>query len=103
MPLCYFCEKNTRPYFGYFCDECAMLRRMLIVYEPTKATEILKRTLLRDQSQIDNKIESIVREHLPVIKENNSETDEEQAEQTDEEPKKELKLRNKKIIKTFIP
>ena len=99
MPLCYFCEKNTRPYFGYFCDECAMLRRMLIVYEPTKATEILKRTLLRDQSQIDNKIESIVREHLPVIKETNSGTDEEEP----EEPKKELKLRNKKIIKTFIP
>lgn len=98
MPTCYFCDKNDRSYFSYYCDDCALLRRLLIVYEPTKAIEILKRTLIRDQSQIDNKIENIVKEALPVIKKTNDETDDE------EEHKKDLVLRNKKkIIKTFIP
>lgn len=97
--LCYFCEENQRPYFGYYCEECALLRRLLIVYNPSKAIEILKKTLIRDQAQIDNKIENIVNEKLPVIKETNSETDEEP-----EENKKNLVLRNKKkIIKSFIP
>ena len=92
MPTCYFCDKNDRSYFSYYCDDCALLRRLLIVYEPTKAIEILKRTLIRDQSQINNKIENIVKENLPVIKETNDDTD--------EEPEVENK---KKIIKTFIP
>ncbi len=101
MPTCYFCDKNDRSYFSYYCDDCALLRRLLIVYEPTKAIEILKRTLIRDQSQIDNKIENIVKETLPVIKETNNETDDEE---TEVENKKDLVLRNKKkIIKTFIP
>lgn len=96
MPLCYFCSTQQRPYLGYFCDDCSLLRRMLIVYDPKKATDILKRTLLRDQNQIDIKIDKILKEKLPVIKEA-TETDE------DEEPKKELKLRNKKIVKQLIP
>lgn len=100
MPSCYFCEKNDRSYFSYYCEDCALLRRLLIVYEPTKAIEILKRTLIRDQSQIDNKIENIVKERLPIIKETNNETDDED---TEVEPKKDLVLRNKKIIKSFIP
>ncbi len=98
MPNCYFCEKNQRPYLGYYCEDCSLLRRMLIVYDPTKAIEILKRTLIRDQNQIDFKIDKIIKEKLPIIKENN-ETDEE-----DTESKKDLVLRNKKkIIKTIIP
>ena len=95
MPLCYFCSTQQRPYLGYFCEDCSLLRRMLIVYDPTKAIEILKRTLIRDQNQIDIKIDKILKEKLPVIK----------AEETDEEPepKKELVLRNKKkIIHTLI-
>jgi len=98
MPNCYFCEKNQRPYLGYYCEDCSLLRRMLIVYDPTKAIEILKRTLIRDQNQIDFKIDKIIKEKLPIIKENN-ETDEENT-----ESKKDLVLRNKKkIIKTIIP
>ena len=95
--ICYFCSTNSRSFFAYYCDDCSLLRRMLIVYDPSKATEILKRTLLRDQNQIDNKIDTILNEKLPVIQENN-ETDDEQ------EPKKDLVLRNKKkIIKQFTP
>ena len=76
--ICYFCSKNSRSFFAYYCDDCSLLRRMLIVYDPSKATEILKRTLLRDQNQIDNKIDTILNEKLPVIQENNNETDDEQ-------------------------
>ena len=95
--ICYFCSKNSRSFFAYYCDDCSLLRRMLIVYDPSKATEILKRTLLRDQNQIDNKIDTILNEKLPVIQES-TETDDEQ------EPKKDLVLRNKKkIIKQFNP
>jgi len=96
--ICYFCSKNSRSFFAYYCDDCSLLRRMLIVYDPKKSIEILKRTLIRDQNQIDNKIETILNEKLPVINENNNETDDEI-----EEPKKELRLRNKKIIKNFTP
>jgi len=93
--ICYFCGERQRPLLGYFCEDCALLRRMLIIYNPTKAIDILKRTLLRDQAQIDNKIETIVKQKLPVIKE---------ATETDEELKKDLVLRNKKkIIKQFTP
>ena len=54
---CYFCSERVRPsYFSYFCDDCAMLRRMLMIYSPDKCTEILKRTCLRDDKQIDYKI-----------------------------------------------
>jgi hypothetical protein len=54
---CYFCSERVRPsYFSYFCDDCAMLRRMLMIYSPDKCTEILKRTCLRDDKQIDFKI-----------------------------------------------
>ena len=96
--ICYFCSKNSRSFFAYYCEDCSLLRRMLIVYDPKKSIEILKRTLIRDQNQIDNKIETILNEKLPVIQENNNETDDEQ------EPKKDLVLRNKKkIIKNFIP
>ena len=96
--ICYFCSKNSRSFFAYYCDDCSLLRRMLIVYDPKKSIEILKRTLIRDQNQIDNKIETILNEKLPVIQENNNETDDEQ------EPKKDLVLRNKKkIIKNFTP
>ena len=96
--ICYFCSKNSRSFFAYYCEDCSLLRRMLIVYDPKKSIEILKRTLIRDQNQIDNKIETILNEKLPVIQENNNETDDEQ------EPKKDLVLRNKKkIIKNFTP
>ncbi len=101
MPICYFCNEQQRPYLGYFCEDCALLRRMLIVYDPRKAIEILKRTLIRDQNQIDIKIDRILKEKLPVIKEVTETDEDEQAEQT--EPKKELKLRNKKIVKQLIP
>ena len=57
MSICYFCcERERVGYWSYWCEDCALLRRMLLVYDPKKCIEILKRTCLRDGKQIDFKI-----------------------------------------------
>ena len=54
---CYFCAERDRVgYWSYYCNDCAMLRIILLVYEPTKCIEILRETCLRDDKQIDYKI-----------------------------------------------
>lgn len=78
--FCYFCSERERvSYFSYFCEPCAMLRRMLMIYSPDKCTEILKRTCLRDDKQIDFKINQEIKkivnkdiEKLPTIIEEKS-------------------------------
>ena len=55
--ICYFCtERNRVGYWSYWCEDCANLRRMLLIYDPEKCCSILKRTLMRDDSQINYKI-----------------------------------------------
>ena len=71
---CYFCDTRDRVgYWSNWCDDCANLRRMLLLYDPKKCTDILKRTLTRDEKQIDFKvsqeIKKIVLNELPTIKE----------------------------------
>jgi len=57
MFSCYFCEERNRvSYFSNWCSECANLRRMLLIYSPDKCCGILKRTLTRDNKQIEYKI-----------------------------------------------
>jgi len=54
---CLFCEERNRTsYWSNWCDDCANLRRMLLLYDPKKCTDILKRTLTRDEKQIEYKI-----------------------------------------------
>tara|TARA_R110002073_G_scaffold453_2_gene3769 strand:- start:2058 stop:2342 length:285 start_codon:yes stop_codon:yes gene_type:complete len=54
---CLFCQERDRvSYFSSWCIECANLRRMLLLYDPKKCTDILKRTLTRDTKQIEYKI-----------------------------------------------
>lgn len=76
MGKCYFCEERERvSYFNYYCQDCAMLRRWLLTYSPGKCCSILKRTLTRDDKQIDFKItqeiKKLVLNELPTIKEEN--------------------------------
>ena len=71
---CYFCEEKPRvSYFNYYCKDCAMLRRWLLTYSPEKCCSILKRTLTRDDKQIDFKISQEIKkiclDELPTIKE----------------------------------
>ena len=62
MGLCYFCsERQTTGYFHYYCEDCSTLRRLLLVNEPTKCIDILKRVLTRDGEQIDRKIKSEIK------------------------------------------
>ncbi len=54
---CGFCEeKPTEGFWKSYCEDCAMLRRMLKLHEPKKCVEILKRCLIRNEDQISNKI-----------------------------------------------
>ena len=78
MPLtCYFCAERERiGYWSYWCEECAMLRRMLLINTPQKCIDILKRTLTRDDKQIDFKINQEIKkivnneiEKMPSINE----------------------------------
>tara|TARA_R110000737_G_scaffold196982_2_gene217479 strand:+ start:172 stop:459 length:288 start_codon:yes stop_codon:yes gene_type:complete len=59
---CYFCcERDREGYWSNWCSECANLRRMLLIYSPDKCTNILKRTLTRDETQINYKISQEVK------------------------------------------
>tara|TARA_R110001592_G_scaffold358285_2_gene662906 strand:- start:8651 stop:8932 length:282 start_codon:yes stop_codon:yes gene_type:complete len=64
MPLCYYCEEQQRPYFGYYCNDCSMLRRLLLINSPQKCIDILKRTLTRDNKQIGFKINQEIKKIL---------------------------------------
>ena len=57
MGVCSFCEHQERESFWKsYCEDCAMLRRMLVLHDPKKCVEILKRCLIRNEQQISNKI-----------------------------------------------
>ena len=62
MFTCYYCcERERVSYFSNWCADCANLRRMLLIYDPKKCTDILKRTLTRDENQITYKISQEVK------------------------------------------
>jgi len=62
MGKCYFCGERERVgYWSYWCEDCANLRRMLLIYSPEKCTNILKRTLTRDDNQIQYKVQQEIK------------------------------------------
>ena len=62
MFACYFCTERPRVgYWSHYCEDCANLRRMLLIYSPGKCCNILKRTLTRDEKQITYKIQQEVK------------------------------------------
>ena len=62
MGKCYFCGERERVgYWSYWCEDCANLRRMLLIYEPEKCISILKRTLTRDDTQIQYKVQQEIK------------------------------------------
>lgn len=74
MALCYYCQEQERDsYWKHYCEDCAMLRRMLVLHKPKECVAILKRCLIRDKHQIDNKIK---REVLEIKKEVKNDTTE---------------------------
>jgi len=70
MGVCSFCEHQERESFWKsYCEDCAMLRRMLVLHDPKKCVEILKRCLIRNEQQITNKI------HIELKTEGNDQRD----------------------------
>lgn len=57
MGICSFCnQQETESYWKSYCEDCAMLRRMLLLHDSKECVGILKRCLIRNQDQISNKI-----------------------------------------------
>mgnify|MGYP003649435544 CR=1 FL=1 len=55
--VCSFCNENEcESWLKSYCVDCSMLRRMLVLHNPTECVGILKRCLIRNQEQITNKI-----------------------------------------------
>lgn len=62
MGYCSYCGENpTDGYWAYYCSDCAMLRRLLKIHDSKKCCEILKRVLIRDDSQIGYKIKNEIK------------------------------------------
>ena len=68
-----------------------MLRRILLVYEPTKCIEILRKTCLRDDKQIDYKITQEIKKIV------NTEIEKKGDETHEDPPTKVIITRSKKI------
>tara|TARA_R110000772_G_C13159365_1_gene425810 strand:+ start:449 stop:721 length:273 start_codon:yes stop_codon:yes gene_type:complete len=67
MAICSFCEEQERESFWKsYCENCAMLRRMLVLHNPKKCVEILKRCLIRNEQQITNKINLELRQPVSI-------------------------------------
>ena len=75
MGKCYFCQERERVgYWSYWCEDCANLRRMLLIYSPEKCISILKRTLTRDDNQIDYKVQQEIKKIVNKEIENSDES-----------------------------
>ena len=67
MAICLFCEEQEREgFWKSYCEDCAMLRRMLVLHNPKKCVEILKRCLIRNEQQITNKINLELRQPVSI-------------------------------------
>ena len=78
---CLYCEERDRvSYFSNWCEDCANLRRLLLIYEPQKCIDILKRTLTRDDTQITYKIN----QEIKKIVNNDIETNVKKVDETDD-------------------
>ena len=56
MPCSYCNEYPCDGYLSSYCEDCATLRRLLKIHDAKKCVSILKRVLIRNETQIDNKI-----------------------------------------------
>jgi len=107
---CNFCEERERvSYWSSWCSECANLRRMLLIYTPDKCTDILKRTLTRDEKQINFKINQEVKkivmkqiEDSPTVEESQHESDLPPPLEPVEEPVTRSKNKNKKKLVSSV-
>ena len=58
MGQCYLCEqKPNEKWGGYWCAECRQLKNLGNVYGFERVLEILKKCCIRDETQLEKKIE----------------------------------------------
>jgi len=58
MGYCGYCEElPTNGFFASYCENCAMLRRLLKVHNSKICVDILRRVLIRNDKQIGYKID----------------------------------------------
>ena len=73
MGFCSFCNENeVEGWLKYYCTDCAMLKRMLVLHDPNKCVNILKRCLIRNEEQITNKIKLELKTQDKELNEDNS-------------------------------
>ena len=66
---CLFCELNKNEYwFGNFCTNCRKIKNLANVYGFDRVLTILEKCCIRDETQLENKINSH-KEKLKTIKE----------------------------------
>ena len=59
MFTCYLCEGNTRENtFGYWCENCRKIKNLGNVYGFTRIYNILNKCCIRDELQLEKKIEA---------------------------------------------
>ena len=58
MGYCKFCEsKQVEHWFGSWCSECRQIKNLCNVYGYERVLEILKKCCIRDETQLEKKIE----------------------------------------------
>tara|TARA_R110000823_G_scaffold165590_1_gene297769 strand:+ start:3715 stop:3975 length:261 start_codon:yes stop_codon:yes gene_type:complete len=58
---CYLCEKES-VYTSWFCDDCRKVKHIMNCYGKEGVLSILNKTCLRDNKQIEYKIDKIKKE-----------------------------------------
>lgn len=57
--VCVLCEKNSvENWFGSFCPECRQIKNLGNVYGFDRVLEILKKCCIRDENQLERKIDN---------------------------------------------
>ena len=59
MGKCYFCETEEREHWGgYWCPQCRQIKNLGNVYGFDRVLEILKKCCIRDETQLEKKIDN---------------------------------------------
>ena len=70
MTYCKLCEKKAvEAWFGTWCAECRQIKNLGNVYGFERILEILRKCCIRDETQLENKINNHKKQRLPSIPE----------------------------------
>lgn len=61
--LCYLCCVESRPFMGYYCEDCSKIKRYINLYG-SRILQILDSVLSRDLEKQDNKIKLEIKNEI---------------------------------------